>query len=107
MSDRGFAITSAGVPSATISPAMDAGARPDIDDVIGLEDGILVMLDHDHGVAEIAQPLQRLQEACIVALMQADRRLVEHVEHAGEARADLRGEANALAFAAGQGSRGT
>ncbi len=28
--------------------------------------------------------------------MQADGRLVEHVEHAGEARADLRGEADAL-----------
>ena len=34
--------------------------------------------------------------------MESNRRLVEHVEHAGEVRADLRGEANALPFAAGQ-----
>ena len=38
----------------------------------------------------------------VVALMQADRRLVEHVEHAGQLRADLRGEPDALAFAAGE-----
>ena len=34
--------------------------------------------------------------------MQADRRLVEHIEHAGQARADLRGEPDALALAARQ-----
>src|SRR5690606_16596468 len=33
---------------------------------------------------------------------QADRRLVEHVEHAGEAGADLRGQPYALALAARQ-----
>ena len=35
--------------------------------------------------------------------MQADGGLVEDVEHAAEARADLRGEPDALAFAAGEG----
>jgi hypothetical protein len=39
--------------------------------------------------------------------MQADRRLVEHVEHAGQAGADLRGEADALALAAGERAGGT
>ncbi len=42
----------------------------------------------------------------VVALVQADRRLVEHIEHAGQPGADLRGEANALALAAGQRARG-
>ena len=82
--------------------AMDAGARADVDDVVGLQDRVLVMLDHDHRVAEIAQAPQRLQQALVVALVQADRRLVQHVEHAGEARADLRGQADALALAARQ-----
>src|SRR5258708_36478733 len=39
--------------------------------------------------------------------MQSDRRLVENVEHANEARTDLRGETNALALAAGETSRGS
>ena len=50
--------------------------------------------------------LQRFEQARVVALVQADRRLVEHVEHAGEAGADLRGEADALALAAGQRAGG-
>ena len=60
------------------------------------------MLDHDHRVAEIAQALEGLEQALVVALVQPDRGLVQDVEHAGEARADLRGEPDALALAAGQ-----
>jgi len=33
---------------------VNAGARPDIDDVIGGEDRVLVVFDNDDGVAEIA-----------------------------------------------------
>ena len=40
--------------------------------------------------------------AAVVALVQADRRLVEHVEHAGQVRADLRRQPDALPFAARQ-----
>ena len=86
--------------------AMDAGAGADVEHVVGDADRVLVVLDHDHGVAEVAQPLQRFEQPRIVALVQADRRLVEHVEHAGQARADLRGEADALALAARQRAGG-
>ncbi len=41
-------------------------------------------------------------QARVVALVQPDRRLVEHVEHAGEARTDLARETDALALAARQ-----
>ena len=64
------------------------------------------MLDDDDGVAEVAQALERVEQARVVALMQPDRRLVEHVKHAGEAGADLRGEPDALALAAGQRAGG-
>ena len=80
--------------------AMDAGARAHIDDVIGGADRILVMFDDDDRVAEVAQAPERGQEAVVVALMQADGGLVEHVKHAGQARADLRGQADALGLAA-------
>ena len=46
--------------------------------------------------------LQRLQQPGVVALVQADGGLVQHVEHAGQPRADLRGEPDALALAARQ-----
>ena len=64
------------------------------------------MLDDDDGVAEVAQALQRLEQAGVVALVEADRRLVEDVEHAGQPGADLRGEADALALAARQRAGG-
>ncbi len=74
--------------------------------MIGAADRFLVVLDDDHGVAEIAQSLQRFQQPRIVALVQADRGLVEHIEHAREPRADLRGEPDALALAARERARG-
>ena len=68
---------------------MDARTGADINDMIGLEHGILIMLDDDHGVAEVAQAAQGAEQPFVVALVQANRGLVEHVEHAGQARADL------------------
>ncbi len=79
---------------------VDARAGAQIDHVVGGADRVLVVLDHDHRVAEVAQPLQRFQQPVVVALVEADAGLVEHVEHAAEARTDLAGEADALALAA-------
>ena len=84
--------------------AVHAGAGADVDDVVGLADRLLVVLDHDHGVAGVAQVLERGEQAVVVALVQADGRLVEDVEDAGQAAADLAGEADALALAAGEGA---
>jgi hypothetical protein len=86
--------------------AVDAGAGADVEHMVGGADGVLVVLDHDHGVAEVAQALEGFQQARVVALVQADRRLVQHIEHTGEAGADLRGQPNALALAAGQRAAG-
>ena len=85
--------------------AVLARARPDVDDVVGDPDRLLVVLDDDDRVAEVAQPHQRLDQALVVALVQADRRLVEHVEHADEAAADLRREPDALRLAARERAR--
>src|SRR5690606_18156287 len=86
--------------------AMDARARTEIDDMVGGADRILVMLHDDDGVAEIAQALERFEQHVVVALVQADAGLVEHVEHAAEPAADLAGEADALALPAGEGAAG-
>ena len=69
-------------------------------------DRLLVVLDDDHRVAEVAQARQRLDEAPVVPLVQPDRRLVEHVEHADERRADLAGEPDPLRLSPGEGRRG-
>ena len=82
--------------------AVLAGARPDVDHPVALADRLLVVLDDDDRVAEVAQPCQRVDEPPVVALVQADRGFVEHVQRADETGADLAGEADALGLAAGQ-----
>ena len=85
---------------------MDARAGAEIDHVVGGADRVLVMLDHDHRVAEVAQALERFEQPVVVALVEADAGLVEHVEHARQPAADLAGEADALALAARQRAAG-
>ncbi len=82
-----------------------AGAGTDVDHVVGGADGVLVVLDHDERVADVAQPLERADQLVVVALVQPDRRLVEDVEHAHEPAADLRGQPDALGLAAAQRGR--
>ena len=84
--------------------AVLARARADVDDPVGGADGVLVVLDHDQGVAEVAQPQQGVEQPVVVALVQADRRLVQHVEHPDQAGADLGGQPDALRLAAGEGA---
>ena len=81
-------------------------ARAEVHHPVGLFHGLAVVLDHDHRVADVAQVLERGQELAVVALVEADRRLVEDVHDAGELAADLAGQADALALAPGKrGSR--
>ena len=69
--------------------ATSARAGPDVHHVVGGADGLLVVLHDDHRVAEIPEAQQCLQQAGVVALVQPDGRLVQHVEHPHEAAADL------------------
>ncbi len=82
--------------------AVNAGAGAEVDDVVGRGDGLPVVLHHHHRVAQVAQVFQRADEPDVVALVQADARLVENVGHARELRAHLGGQADALGLAAGQ-----
>ena len=82
--------------------AVLARAGADVDDPVGGGDGVLVVLDDDERVAEVAQPGQGLDEPVVVALVQPDARLVEDVQDADEPGADLGREPDALRLAAGQ-----
>ncbi len=82
--------------------AVFAGAGAEIENVIGGEDGVGIVLDDQERVAEIAQAFQDVDEAMRVARMQADGRLIENVERADEMRAERCGQLDALGFAAGE-----
>ena len=80
-----------------------AGAH--VDHVVRRADGLLVVFHHEHRIAEVAEPEQGIEEPAVVALVQADARFIQDVQHAHEGRADLRGEPDALALAARERGR--
>ena len=82
--------------------AVLARARAHVDEPVGAAHHLLVVLDDDHRVAEVAQPLERPDQPVVVALVEPDRRLVEDVEDADELRADLGREPQPLGLAAGE-----
>ena len=82
-------------------------ARTHVDHIIGSADGVLVVLDDDHGVTEVAKVLKRADKALVVALMQTDGGLIKDIEDAHQTRADLRGQTDTLCFAAGKGCGST
>ena len=86
--------------------AVNARTGTHIDHVVGSANRIFVVLDDDNGIADIAQALERLDQALVIALVKADRRLVQNVQDAHEAGADLRCQTNTLGLAAGQRRRG-
>ncbi len=85
--------------------ALLAGAEPEIDDVIGDLDHVGVVLDDQDGVALVAQLPEDRDQPEVVARVQADRRLVEHVERADQRRAERGRQVDALRFAARQRRR--
>ena len=82
--------------------AESAGAGAEVEEVVGACDHLAVVLDDHQRVAQVAELLERVEQPRVVARVQADRRLVEHVEHAAQAAADLAGQADALGLAAGE-----
>ncbi len=102
VSERGSSLICWGVPCATTWPPCTPAPGPRSTTWSAEQDRFLVVFDDDDGVADVAQVRQRAEQALVVALVQADRRLVEDVHDADQAGADLAGQPNALRFAAGQ-----
>src|SRR5829696_3788944 len=86
--------------------AMLAGARAEVDEMVCREHRPLIVLDDDHRVAEVAKAVEGPDQLLVVALVQPDRGLVEHVHDADQAGADLRREADPLRLAAGERAGG-
>ena len=62
------------------------------------------MLHHDEAVAQIPQILQGCQQFVVVPLVQANGGFVQNIQHSHKAAANLGGQPDALALAAGEGS---
>jgi CMP-2-keto-3-deoxyoctulosonic acid synthetase len=80
--------------------AMHARAGAHVDHVVGARIMSSSCSTTSTRVAKVAQVLAACDEAVVVALVQADAGLVEHVHHAREARANLGRQPDALGLTA-------
>ena len=70
----------------------------DVDDVVGIQHHVLIVLHNDDGIAQITEFLERIDESLVVALVESDTRLVKDIEHVDKLGTDLCGQTDALAF---------
>ena len=84
---------------------VDARSGADVHNIVRRAHGVLVVLHHQQGVAQVPQVLHGLQQHVVVPLVKADGGLVQDIEHSHEGGADLSGQTDTLALAAGQGPR--
>ena len=63
---------------------------PNLDNVVRGANRLIIVLNHNHSIAEITQPLKRFDHPDIVFRMQPDTGFVEHVQHSHQPGADLR-----------------
>src|SRR3989338_5401243 len=85
--------------------AVDARARPDVHQVVRGANGLLVVLHHNDGIAEIPQFVQGLDEFSVVPLMEADSGFIQNIQRPHQPRTDLGSEPDALGFPAGKRAR--
>ena len=94
-------------PGGDDSPPRLAPFGPEVDDVVRRPDHLEVVLDHQHRVPAIDQPLQRRHQRGHVDHVQPGGRLVENVQRVVlRAAGQLLGQLDPLRLAAGEGRRG-
>ena len=86
--------------------AVRSGARPHLDDPIGMAQHLRVMIHQHHGIAIGHQIVHHTHQSLQIVRMQADGRLVEHIEHPGRAVAHGAGQLHALTLAGRQRGAG-
>ena len=83
----GVLATCSGVPSAIDPAAAVAALGAEVDDPVGRLDDVEVVLDHEHGVAGVDQPLQHAEQPAHVLEVEAGGGLVEDVDACARWRA--------------------
>ncbi len=103
----GTLATCSGEPSATTVPPPDAALGTEVDDPVGRLDHVEVVLDHEHRVARVDEPLQHVEQPAHVFEVQAGGGLVEDVDGvAGRALAQLGRQLHPLRLTTRQRRRG-
>ena len=87
--------------------AVFARTRTEIDHEIRMFDHLAIVFHDDERIPQIAQLLERCDQPLVVALMQADARFIQDIQHSDQLGADLRRQTDPLSLAARQRSCGS
>ena len=68
---------------------MRARTRPNINQIVGSIDSVLVMLHHQNRVPKLLKRKQCLDQTIVITLMESDRGFIKHVECTHEPRTKL------------------
>ena len=71
-------------------------ARSEIKNLVTIGNHFAVVFNHNQRVAQVAKFVQRPKQPQVVARMQTDCRLVEHIEHPAQTTPQLAGQPNSL-----------
>src|SRR4051794_18778320 len=77
---------------------MEAGFRTHINKMIGGQHNIFIMLHYQYTVPYITQIFQGCDQSLVIALMQANGWLVQHISDSLQLRSDLCCQADPLRF---------
>ncbi len=102
---RGNVVKARGRTAVEDLAAAFAGAGANIDDPVGAADDVDFVLDDEKGVAGAFERVERVEEGFSVGGMKAGGGLIEDIDDAEEIGMHLRGEAEALQLAGGEGGR--
>jgi hypothetical protein len=61
---------------------MLAGRGAQVDHPVGFKDRFAIMLHDQDRVSQVSQALERLKQPAVIARVQADRWLIQHIQHA-------------------------
>ena len=64
-------------------PALLAGTRAQINQMVGSQHGLGIVLDHHNRIALPTQPFEHLQELTRITRMQPHRRFVQNIDDPG------------------------
>src|SRR5262245_59062454 len=79
---------------------VDAGPRTHLHNMICGPNSLLIMLNDNNGVTDVAQTLECRDHLYVVLRMKSDARLVEDIQHSHPSRTDLCGQPDPLGFTA-------
>ena len=81
-----------GLAAVEHSAAALTGFRPHVHQPLRTPHQVEIVLDREHRIARVAQPVERVVQGPAVRRMQARRGFIEHVHHAEQQRTQLRGQ---------------